>query len=498
MPVQLHLKSILKATLLSCVCAASACRKVDSGSQTARAWDKNEAPANVELRNKNGNATSYLKNVKVLFKDHAKGTLDKIPWTDSYWATYAKGLAGRWNFGPNEPMGMPEIKDYKRMTQEEFNQLNRLSSDERLAKLAKLSPAEKYDLYMGNFYYDLSVEMDRRYEFVKIDSQRIYANLKTKEIKNNTSLDDKTKTDRIQTAKQEAKLVEIPKWEGLCNGWAVASVIFEEPKPVILKSYNPIRKMFNGPEIPFGSSDIKALLSYYTGKVEDNGSADDGFAGRNCLKEQIKAFDPPDPEFYDPTAPVASAPKKEAKKGPKLLSECQRLNAGTFHIVLSNFIGIHKRGFQANIDEGKQLADGSMKYEVWNHPVFRYESKLLQNGKRLPKGPKAAATAEYELEVETSIWFRKESNPRYMPRGDDPESIEKKTYHYRLEIDQKDEIVGGEWISKNPPDYVWVDYESRFDEESVKGHRLGLYLLGLKDIYEESLKVQQPRDLTAR
>ncbi|NBX17181.1 MAG: hypothetical protein EBR09_07440, partial [Proteobacteria bacterium] len=45
-------------------------------------------------------------------------------------------------------------------------------------------------------------------------------------------------------------------WEGLCHGWAPASLEFNEPEPVTVTGENNIK-------IPFGSSDIKALLSWY-------------------------------------------------------------------------------------------------------------------------------------------------------------------------------------------------------------------------------------------
>ena len=51
-----------------------------------------------------------------------------------------------------------------------------------------------------------------------------------------------------------------PAWQVYCHGWTAASIAFEEPAPILVT--NP-----DGLRIPFGSSDIKALLTYLQGEV---------------------------------------------------------------------------------------------------------------------------------------------------------------------------------------------------------------------------------------
>lgn len=82
-----------------------------------------------------------------------------------------------------------------------------------IEKLAELSPAEKFDLYLGNYDYPLKREIE------------------------------KTIGPYMEN------------WEGLCHGWAVAAIHHSVPKAKMVK--NP-----DGLSIPFGAPDIKALLSF--------------------------------------------------------------------------------------------------------------------------------------------------------------------------------------------------------------------------------------------
>lgn len=126
--------------------------------------------------------------------------LNAMPWASSWWPSFLGGIAFRWN--ATEPMPFkyksPNKKEAARMSYQE---------------LAELSPAEKWDLYLGNYNYPLKSKMFRKY--------------------NPTN----------QT------------WEGICHGWSSASINYYEPAPKEL--VNP-----DGVVVPFGSADFKALLSY--------------------------------------------------------------------------------------------------------------------------------------------------------------------------------------------------------------------------------------------
>ncbi len=122
------------------------------------------------------------------------------PWSGPYWADKKGSIGLRWQSG-ERPW------DYKVYSPEAAKELK---SDE----IAKLSPAEKFDLLRGEYTFPI--------------------------LKDLQSITGKSK-----------KL-----WYGICTGWAQASLHFDQPKPITLAGPN-------GQLIPFGSGDIKALASYY-------------------------------------------------------------------------------------------------------------------------------------------------------------------------------------------------------------------------------------------
>jgi len=143
------------------------------------------------------NHTDYIVHYNALPQ---KGSLQEYPWSGDYWATNNGGLAYRWRL-EEKPFGLNVL------TQEEVMKMDKEG-------LAKLSPAEKYDLLKGD------------YSFSSFLSE-------------------------VNRSSPEA-----PYWWGLCHGWAPASLLTHSPKPVTI--VNP-----DGLEIEFGSADIKGLLSGY-------------------------------------------------------------------------------------------------------------------------------------------------------------------------------------------------------------------------------------------
>jgi hypothetical protein len=282
--------------------------------------------------------------------------LEKVPWTDSYWPSMRGGIAARWN-GGGSGFGYrpPSPTALKRMT---------------LEQLKRLSPAEKYDVYVG------------RYDYPTV------------------------KSERSRTSPADFS------WEGLCAGWAPASLHFDEPEPVVLEGAN-------GVKVPFGSSDIKALLMYYQDKVA---LSTDRMLGLRC------------------------------GTGPASSGACRDVNAGSFHILLSNYLGLRKQGFVVDITRGN---------EVWNHPVYGFTSRILEE--RTPSR-NAAPGAIKELRVETTINYIVEIDQSWSShrgRTRIPGDATKR-YSYLLELNVNDEIIGGEWLTADRPDFAWIAARPEF------------------------------------
>jgi hypothetical protein len=286
-----------------------------------------------------------------------EGTIQIGPraWSGGYWASQKGGINIRWN---------STTKEGFKYTSPTKVQVQNMS----LAELATLAPTEKYDLLTGNYDYPM---------------RKLAAG----------------------AASQRA-----PDWAGICHGWSPATLNHNEPTPKVLT--NP-----DGILVPFGSSDIKALLSYYYAFHHETDSSHQ--VGLRC--------------FFGSWMGGAKGCSDD-------------LNAGAFHIVISNMLGLRKEGFIADVDRFKQ---------VWNQPVVAYKTKILQDN--LSPSKNAASSAVKEMKVSTEFFYVDESDNSTweVVHGTAEQFISKKDYLYTLEINAAGQIVGGSWESDLRPDFMW-------------------------------------------
>ncbi|MBF0206426.1 MAG: hypothetical protein HQK53_06015 [Oligoflexia bacterium] len=201
--------------------------------------------------------------------------LPQIPWSGDYWPFNRGGPAYRWQI-------QESVFKYQLLSKKKIKRLS-------LDKIAKLSPAEKYDIFMGRFDYPL-----------------------TNYLRKISAPDDEM-------------------WEGICNGWSSASMHFSEPGPVVLKPSRGDRDLL----IPFASADIKALLSFAEANIDSKCIS----CGLRC-DLPLKKEDAHDGEKEEELARNACSKR------------AQDINPGAFHLILANEIGIKKRSFVSEIDAG--------------------------------------------------------------------------------------------------------------------------------------------------
>ena len=326
------------------------------------------------------------------------GSLDVIPWSDDYWATARGGIAYRW-----------QTEDYG------FQLMDKETAAE--ADTSLLSPAEKYDLFVGREDFPLTrAERSRTKIMMTVEG-----------------------SDTFDPDK------EIPMWEGLCHGWAPASFNFEEPGAVSLKGAG-------GRTIDFTSGDVKALITYYH-QYSGNRSTRTSFMSNRCEES-----------YKDLQAAVESGELTQKEMNDKMeTAACSDTNAGSFHIVLANEIGIRKKSF---------IIDKVRDAEVWNHPVSRYSS-TIQAKEGVDEN--AAPDTVKEVLVRTKLTYVVEINPQ--PQRVTPPEVTD-DYEYILELDNEGKIVGGRWLSYKRPDFLWRETKPDF-----RG-----YFKALELIYEESIK----------
>ncbi|MFW7380751.1 MAG: hypothetical protein ACOH5I_18195 [Oligoflexus sp.] len=373
--------------------ALAACGGPQSESQLKEEWNAANNPVRI-----GGKDLEYK-----LAELPLAGKTRQVGWSDDYWPTYKGGLSYRWRLGYNA-----SSINYKTFDEANISRTN----------LGALSPAEKYDIFMGSFNYPL-VHMERA---------------RTKVLKTIPG------SDFFEEA------YEIPAWEGLCHGWAAAANNFKEPKAVTMTGPSGI-------EVPFTSSDIKALLTFYQ-QYRDNGSVKDYFMSERCnvsftkLDEDLRSESITEEEY-----------RRLRNEGP-----CKGVNPGAFHVIIANEIG-KKKDFL--------VMDITRDAEVWNQPINSYTSEVVSESLENFSENAAPGTVK-EVTLKTLVNYSVETAPnlnRIRP------AEQTAVYEYSLELNEAGEILGGTWISDMPrPDFLWRQTKPEF-----RG-----YFELLQDIYEES------------
>lgn len=219
-----------------------------------------------------------------------------------------------------------------------------MSQDE----LAQLSPTEKFDLFQGRYDYPLKAEVS-------------------------------TFTG-----------------ENLREGMVVASTFYHEPIPKTLSNSEGI-------QVPFGSSDIKALLSYYYQNHQD----------------------------------LSHVPQLGIKS---------KLDPGSFHVVLANKVALKNVSFIVDIQR-----DGETLYM----PVKSFASRVEEEREANRSSP-AGATRILKMRTKVSYIAPLLRNTWEPVIGTPGQSVIIKEYSYELFLNYKNEIIAGHWLSEEQPDSLWI------------------------------------------
>ncbi|MCB9229065.1 MAG: hypothetical protein H6618_05580 [Deltaproteobacteria bacterium] len=334
----------------------------------------------------------------------SSGSLSREPWSGGYWPSWSGGLSYRWAL-PESQYSFDDPARYGYALWSRYD-------DFRRKDLSFLSPLEKLDLLLGYYDFRLTRQERERTQVMKtIPGSGVYT-----------------------------PGYEIPYWEGLCHAWAPATLAFTEPGPVTVESRD-------GLTIPFGSSDLKGLLVYALHHL----SAQNYILARRCnsksleeLKNQYIRHEISYDQYF-----------REKKA-------CLDTNAGAFHIVLSNQIGLLNEGIIVDIDAQSDNPEQQNLAEVWNQAVYAYESRVLRRreGEKIKK--KAAPGTVLELKMLTTMYYTHEVNYSWSPLR--PAVKTHKEYKYWLEIDKDGNIVGGSWPTQKSqrPDFIWKQKTPEF------------------------------------
>ena len=337
--------------------------------------------------------------------------LSKRPWSSHYWPIALGGLSARYADPSFHALLDKELEEHSLIRYssviEHYRQPTEFLSllNFAPAKVDFYSPAEKYDLLVGDKNFTLT-NLDKRYGQQWLEEDGTVA-----------------------------------MWMGICHGWAVASYV----SPRITRSVEVLAND-GKTRIKFHADDLRALLSL---KWSSSNSFPVRYIGGRCNNSAS------DDEV-----------RKDEKTGKIIDDSCFDTNPGTWHVVITNKIGKYNESF---------IMDATFDREVWNHPLYAYKTTFynpitLKGGslaesivpidKRWQRVDPFAEVRNKDrratqiVAVAMDVSYVVETEPRQgVPLED---LINTVTYHYDLELDADNNIVGGEWYTNLHPDFLWT------------------------------------------
>lgn len=242
-------------------------------------------------------------------------------------------------------------------------------------------------------------------------------------------------------------------WTGICHGWAAASHQLEtSPHQTVT-----VLDLTGRYQIPFYASDIKGLISLLWAASSPSSFR----AGNRCRGTRVET----DP-YLRPTDVT-----------------CLDSNPKTWHITITNRIGINKKSM---------VMDSSAGPEVWNYPITAYDYHYFDVKTLKPTHDLESAIRKISsLPVNQLTNFRSPQTQyivgiimeTYHPSLTEPNilisnkiAMSKKTYVYDLELNSEYQIVGGEWYSEETPDFIWTFPNS---SQAITREDLNLKLLNI-------------------
>jgi hypothetical protein len=179
--------------------------------------------------------------------------------------------------------------------------------------------------------------------------------------------------------------METPHWHGHCNGWTAAAIRHAEPKQSV-----------NRHGVVFSPADIKALLA------------------------EIYIYN--DTQMLD--------------------GDGSYINAGTFHALLTNWLGRGKHPIGMEADPGK---------EKWNYPIYAYSTTFARRGSN-------------QVEVKMNAAYANSSNGEFQQS---PRLKRIKYFHYMLSLNNAGEIVGGYYFNDSTRiDMLWIPVSPKQGRQS--------------------------------
>ena len=382
-----------------------------------------------------------------------QGRSEHIPWPATYWPTYEDSVNVRWQgkdklnavekydaaFNGWDPAAVEGLRpmDSSDCTPDTWDD----------AYYENLGPAAAHTSNnMGN----KKTRTASRDGLLKKNCKAKDDNLCLKACNDNENLDDSARS----YCKKSCHRGGVETWWGLCHAWVPAAMLEQEPMHAV---------EHNGHK--FEVSDIKALL------IDQYNRTRSYIINDRCNAREVERDD----------------------EGRVKDDECRDTNAGTYHLIMANFLGVMKRAV---------AEDRTYNYEVWNQPIIEWEvtdmneitaaaaNQLLGIEGDIYKYNENAKTF---FEVRAKSYYITESQASTKPFTDEITSYTNTDdYHYILELDADGKINGGEWIGYSQtshPDFLWLPVSARLGNPSID-------MSNVKMLLEKSREISIGNDTT--
>lgn len=317
------------------------------------------------------------------------------PYSDSYWPTY-RGLIATRYADPNSP----NTKSWP--THHQFYLSHPSASYVSSGRINQLSPAEKYDLLVGDSEWTLTKHMWKRGQ----DSMNRFG--------------------------------FVPTWTGICHGWAAASQVGIPPP----ENKVTVLDVTQTRTITFTQFDIMALVSY----LWANAPGENHFVGRRCRSQNPERVDDRIIEgaCFDnnPMTWHLASVNRVGVMGKSFIMDTSN-NSEVWNYVIDRY---HLTYFNpASLEYSAVLQDSIISVEEFPHDPF----KLFR-----------APGTKFLVGVMMDVFHPGAVSPH--TGKPTKQLLESKRFIYDLELDENMEIIGGEWHTKDHSDFMWI-YPERYN-----------------------------------
>lgn len=246
---------------------------------------------------------------------------------------------------------------------------------------------------------------------------------------------------------------KVETWMGYCHGWAPAA--FEDPRPAKVIEVPSATKNLN---VQFYPADLKGLSTLMWAK----GDFSSTFVGGRCDEKK---------------------PNVDPNSGRLLNPDCFDVDPGLWHLIVINQLGQLKRGL---------VIDATYDYQVWNQPLFNYETTYFNPQTGQSADDLAAATVSVRdfskdkfkkfrhregasyVGVQMTIQYVSETSPTHaVADSPDDDVLQTVSYLYDLELNAAGDIIGGEWYKNAHPDFLWAPQPGERPKSAADGELPG-------------------------